>query len=215
MIPSLPEPAGLMESATGLEPRTFAVRQLLAYYRGELRDPHACAAVEEQLRRDRRWQAHWDSLRYLDLDRAAAVQDAADLGRFGASDATHFCRAAAENGGRIFDGLLNGADNAGGWSRREWNRHVEGCVYCRRLRRLAHARLQRQEAGLPASETLLRDWLLQPSYLQALREATRRLGLEWPTDRPETGDTVINLDTVLSAPPPSDRLPHAFGNPQG
>src|SRR5438552_3847479 len=81
MLPSLPEPA-LMESSSQREQFTFAGQQLLAYYRGELADPHACAAVEEQLRRDRRWQAHWDSIRYLDLDRAAALQDAADLARF-------------------------------------------------------------------------------------------------------------------------------------
>jgi hypothetical protein len=203
MLPNVPEPAALVEPSSQREQCTFAGKQLLAYYRGELANPHACAAVEEQLRRDRRWQAHWESIRYLDLDRAAALQDAADLARFTNADATHFCRAAAENGGRLFDGLLNGAEHAAGWSRRQWERHADECVYCRRLRRLAYARQQRREAGLPVSEPLLRDWLLQPCYLEALRQATRRLGFEWADEAPETGDTIINLDTVLRESPPS------------
>src|SRR5712692_542233 len=179
MIPHVPEPAGLMEPAPLRQSYTFAYQQILAYYRGDLPDPHACAAVEDQLRRDRRWQAHWESIRYLDLDRAAAVQDAADLARFSNEQATHFCRAVAESCGRIFDALLHGAADAGGCHRQDWSRHAKNCVYCRRMRRLAHARQQQREAGLPANEPLLRDWLLQPFYLETLRDVTRRLGFEW------------------------------------
>jgi hypothetical protein len=202
MIPHVPEPAGLMEPAAARQNRAFAYQQILAYYRGELSDPNSCAAVEEQLRCDRRWQAHWESIRYLDLDRAAAVQDAADLARFSSDKATHFCRAAAGSCGRIFDTLANGTADAGAEQRKTWSRHADGCVYCRRLRRLAHARQQHREAGLPANEPLLRDWLLQPCYLGALRDATRRLGFEWRPDVPESGDTVINLDTAVQNPPP-------------
>jgi hypothetical protein len=82
------------------------------------------------------------------------------------------------------------------------DQHNDGCVYCRRMRRLAHARQQQHEAGLPEQELLLRDWLLQPCYLQALRDATRRLGFEWQIDMPDSGDTVLQLDTVVRNPPP-------------
>ncbi|HMF14712.1 MAG TPA: hypothetical protein VKE94_20490 [Gemmataceae bacterium] len=203
MIPILPQPAGLVEPSAEQHPRTLAYEQILAYYRGDLANPDACAAVEDQLRRDRRWQAHWDSLRYLDLDRAAALQDAADLARFDATLATNFCRAVAEHGVRIFDVLSGGAESAAGSSRKDWNQHLDECAYCRRMRRLAHARQQQSEAGLPVGEPLLRDWLLQPCYLEALRQATRRLGFELPTEAPETHDTIVSEDTVLRGPPRS------------
>jgi len=68
--------------------------------------------------------------------------------------------------------------------------------------RLAHARQQQREAGLPVQELLLRDWLLQPCYLQALRDATRRLGFEWQFDTPDSSDTLLQLDTIVRNPPP-------------
>jgi hypothetical protein len=204
MIPNVPQPASMVEPSAPRQQRSFAYEQILAYYRGDVADPQACAAVEEQLRRDRRWQAHWESIRYLDLDRAAALQDAADLARFGTSQATPFCQAAAEYGCRIFDFLANGADGAAGCSRRAWDRHVDQCPYCRRMRRLAHARQQRREAGLPAGEPLLRDWLLEPCYLESLRQATRRLGFEWRPEMPETGDTIVSEDTLVRNPPSAD-----------
>jgi hypothetical protein len=201
MIPNVPQPASLVESPAPVHQRSFAFQQILAYYRGDLADPQACAAVEEQVRRDRRWQAHWESLRYLDLDRAAALQDAKDLTHFDAARETPFCKVVAEYGTRIFDTLISGADGTAGCSRHEWNNHVDQCPYCRRMRRLAHARQQQREAGLPAGEPLLRDWLLQPCYIQALREATLRLGFEWRPDVPEAHDTIVSEDTVLRDPP--------------
>src|SRR5262245_61365559 len=211
MVPNVPEPAGLVEASAAPRHGLFCYQQLLAYYRGELMDPHSCAAFEERLRQDQRWQAHWESIRYLDLDRAAAVQDAADLARFSLRDATPFCKIAAASNGRVFDALLNGAKSANGQSRKDWNRHADGCAYCRRSRRLAHACRQRLQAGLPPGELLLRDWLLQPCYMQALRDATERLGYEWRSPdaapdqaSPQGDETVLNLDTVLS-PPPSSR----------
>jgi hypothetical protein len=205
MIPHVSELAAFMEPAAARHGRTFAYQQILAYYRGELSDPHAYVAVEDQLRHDRRWQAHGDSIRYFDLDRAAALQDAADLARFSSEQATHFCRGAAESCGRIFDALLHGAAEAGGCHRQDWSRHAKDCVYCRRMRRLAHARQQQREAGLPANEPLLRDWLLQPFYLEPLRDVTRRLGFEWRPDTQDSGDTIINLDTVVQPPPPASK----------
>jgi hypothetical protein len=205
MIPPVTETASLMQSAAELSQAPLVYKQLLAFQRGDLADPHACAAVEERLRKDRRWQAHWESIRYIDLDRAAAVQDAADLARFTAAEATTHCKAAAHSAGGVFATLLHGADEG---SRKDWNRHTDGCVYCRRLRRHVHAQQQRREAGLPGGELLLRDWLLSRLYLPALTEATRRLGFEWTVQEPGSegalpsgSDTMLNQDTHLDAPP--------------
>jgi hypothetical protein len=180
---------------------TQAYQQVLAYFRGELSDPQTCAAVENQLQRDPRWQAHADSIRHLDLERAAAIQDAADLAGFSTENALHFCRAVAESCGRVFDSMLHESADLVSPQRQAWNRHTRQCVYCRRMKRLAHARQQQREAGLPAQEPLLRDWVLQPCYLEALRDATRRLGFEWQPDMPDSGDTVLHLDTILQDPP--------------
>jgi hypothetical protein len=206
MVPSVQQPASLMESSAARHQAIFAYQQILSYYRGELSDPHAFAAVEEQLRKDRRWQAHWDSIRYLDLERAAALQDAAELARFTAAQATDFCRGVAEYGGAKFDAIMDLGDRATSSVSQKWDQHVDQCPYCRRMRRLAYAQQQQREAGLPRGELLLRDWLLQPCYLDALREATRRLGFEWPATThgdppPSGGDTVVNQDTHFTSPP--------------
>ena len=206
MVPSMQQPASLMESSAARHQAVFAYQQILAYYRGELSDPQECAAVEEQLRKDRRWQAHWDSIRYLDLERAAALQDAAELARFTEAQATDFCRAAAEYRGEKFDATMDLGDRARNAVSHEWDQHVNRCPYCRRMRRLAYAQQQQREAGLPPGELLLRDWLLQPCFLDALREATRRLGFEWPATNHDDaalsgGDTVINQDTHFTPPP--------------
>jgi hypothetical protein len=202
MTPSVPQPAGLVEPAAAPRPAAFAYSQLLAFYRGEVADPYLYMEIEDRVRKDPRWRAHWESVRYLDLERAAALQDAADLERFGRGEATGFCRHVAETGGRVFDTLLEGVKTAGGWTAKEWTRHLSRCVYCRRMQRRAQARRQRREAGLPASELLLRDWLLLPCYAGALNEATRRLGFEpLPMEAlPALGDTVVGLDTVLAPP---------------
>ena len=205
MIPNVPQPASMVETSASPRQHSFAFQQILAYYRGDLADPRACAAVEDQLRRDRRWQAHWESIRYLDLERASALQDAIDLAGFGAARATPFCKAVAEYGTRIFDALIGGADGTAGRTRQEWNRHVDRCAYCRRMRRLAHARQEQREAGLPAGEPLLRDWLLQPCYVEALREATHRLGFDWRPEVPESHDTIVSEDTVLREAPRGPR----------
>jgi hypothetical protein len=209
MIPHVPETAGLVDTSAARQQASFPYQQLLAFHRGELADPQVYAAVDERVRKDRRWQAHWDSIRYLDLDRAAAFQDAAELGRFTAAQATPFCNSVAESCGDVFVPLFYGANGAGDWDRKAWSQHVDRCAYCRRMRRHTHARLQRRDAGLPAGEPLLRDWLLMPRYVEALREATRRLGFEWmlqdpgpDQSPPASGDTILNSDTVLHENPP-------------
>jgi len=203
MISQHSEAVQQMAPAAIQQTDTIAYLQILAYYRGELSDPRACSTVEDQLRHNPRWQAHGDSIRYLDLERAAAIQDAADLAKFTVDQATPFCRVVAESRGGIFDSMMHETQGVSDDHPRAWDEHADQCVYCRRMRRLAHARQQQREAGLPAQELLLRDWLLQPSYLQALREATRRLGFDWRLDASDSGDTVLQLETVVRNPPPS------------
>jgi len=207
MVPIVSQPAGQVESAAAPRQATFLYQQLLAYHRGELADPQQSVAVEERIRSDRRWQAHWESIRYIDLDRAAALQDSADLQRFSSDHVTGYCRFAAQSSGQVFDALMQGADSANGHSRKEWSKHVDGCVFCRRMRRKVLAQHQHCEQGLPVGEPLLRDWLLAPIYSQALIEAGRRLGFELLLEVPAPkehagGDTVIGLDTLLDNPPP-------------
>jgi hypothetical protein len=202
MTPNVPQPAGVVEPARVRRHTSFAYSQLLAFYRGELRDPHVCAEIEDRVCKDRRWRAHWESIRYLDLERAAAVQDAADLVGFTAARALPLCKHVAETGGRVFDALSAGADAAGGWTGRQWVRHTRRCVYCRRMQRWTQARQQWKQVGLPARELLLRDWLLWPCYAEALNAATRRLGFELPPEEapPTKGDTVAGMDTILDSP---------------
>ena len=202
MIPQQTKAVRQVAPAALQQNDTIAYLQILAYYRGELSDPRTCSTVEDQLRSNPRWQAHGESLRFLDLERAAAIQDAVDLARFTTDQATPFCRAVAKSCGGIFDVRLHESSAANDDQRQALDQHTDGCVYCRRMRRLAHARQQQHEAGLPEQDLLLRDWLLQPCYLQALRDATCRLGFEWQIDTPDSGDTVLQLDTVVRNPPP-------------
>src|SRR5262249_7387481 len=104
--------------------------------------------------------------------------------------------------GRIFDTMLHENLEPNNAQLQAWNHHTEQCAYCRRMLRLAHARQQQREAGLPAHEPLLRDWLLQPCYMEALSDATRRLGFEWQPHLPDSSDTILQLDTVVQNPPP-------------
>src|SRR5688572_5366449 len=60
----------------------FPYETLLAYRRGEIADEVERARIEERLGTDPRWQAHWQSVRRLELDTAAAVRDADELNRF-------------------------------------------------------------------------------------------------------------------------------------
>jgi hypothetical protein len=206
MVPQVSQPAGIVDAVS--QPQiSFVYQELLAYYRGDLADAHHCAAIEERVRKDRRWQAHWESIRYLDLDRAAATQDAADLNHFETDQATPMCRAVAASAGQVLEPLLTDGKRGGEWSRKEWNHHTRNCTYCRRMYRLLYARAQRREVGLSAREPLLRDWLLQPCYLPILAEVTRRLGGQWPANDveehniPSSGDTHINQDTLFQPPP--------------
>jgi hypothetical protein len=58
--------------------------------------------------------------------------------------------------------------------------HLGRCVYCRRRWFDWKAERARAEAGLPADEPLLREWLLRPIYQPALERVTAELKGERP-----------------------------------
>jgi hypothetical protein len=156
-------------------PARFPYGLLLAYCRGQLHDAGERARVEQQLASDPRWQAHRDSLRNLDAEMIAAWQDARDLERLAGQAPTEYCREVARSEGRVLLPLVRReGEEAAGRSRREWARHLDGCVYCRRMRRVLYAEERRRAAGLPDGEELLRDWVLRPQYQAALDAVTRR-----------------------------------------
>ena len=72
--------------------------KILAYYRGEL-SPADRAAVGKRVRRDAKARAHLESVRFLDLERAAALQDAEDLHQF--ADVTPFCQQVAARAAQV------------------------------------------------------------------------------------------------------------------
>src|SRR6266508_3093587 len=78
----------------------FPYELLRAFHRGELPEPERSRVAA--LLTEARWQAHWDSLRHLDLEWAAALQDADDLARFlAALPLTDFCTAVARSDGAV------------------------------------------------------------------------------------------------------------------
>jgi hypothetical protein len=153
----------------------LSYEELLAFYRGEL-DARACAKIKTNLTRSRRWRAHLDSVRSLDLERAAARQDAESLQRFDVANATPFCREVARSRGDVLLRFIRREqETALGEPRAAWDRHVNRCVYCRRTRRLMQARFVCETNDVPEGEPLLREWLLESYYRAALDEVTRKL----------------------------------------
>src|SRR5262245_35894875 len=118
-------------------PSKFPYELLLAFHRGEIVDRKEQAQIHDLMEREPRWRAHYESVRYLDLERAAARQDAEDLKRF--QEATPFCRAVAQTQGQVF---------ADAGTAEDWAEHIDGCVYCRRMWRRWHARTSAAQ-GLP------------------------------------------------------------------
>jgi hypothetical protein len=148
---------------------------LLAYHRRQLRDPVEVAEVEAELSASPRWRAHLESVRFLDLERAAAIQDGADLQAFRVEAAGQLCVYAAVSAGELFARAARTPAAVREETRREWARHTQACVYCRRMRRRAVARVEAERAGLPEGEALLREWLLERSYAAALQERTEEI----------------------------------------
>ena len=156
----------------------FPYEELLAFFRQDLRDAAACRRIGQLVQTDPRWRAHWESIQHLDLERAAAIQDGKDLREFQARGADAFCKAVAQTDGKIFELHLVGRSERhplDRWTRKEWDRKVARCVYCRRMRRETYASGQRREGGLPAGEPLLREWLLRDYYADALEEVTQAI----------------------------------------
>jgi hypothetical protein len=199
----------------GLSGGKFPYERVLAHLRGEVADSQACAAIEERLGDDhhpdhRRYLAHVDSVRYLELERVAALQDGEDLKRFSEEDVTEFCRALAVRGEEILADLVAGRARAGDWSRQQWAEHVDCCVYCRRRRRQAHAHAERQKAGLPEDEPLLRDWLLSCYYEEELAQVTELAAAEpvWAAADAPAGEGGLTAEEGLT--PSLKRQPERF-----
>ncbi len=155
----------------------FPYEQLLAYYRGEIVDPVEAAWIEERLRTSDRWTAHWRSMEYLDLERVAAIQDATDLGSYSPPqdpEQRSFCNQMAESEGTVLRPMLQGLSNEMDVkARRAWSAHCQQCVFCRRMRRRMYA--VESQKNLPKNEPLLRDWLLEEYYREALHAARQRI----------------------------------------
>ena len=73
----------------GSEP--FPYELLVSFWQNELRDPDRRAVVAHWIENDTRWKAHWESLRWFEAERAAALQDAKDLENFPAGEVREFC----------------------------------------------------------------------------------------------------------------------------
>lgn len=162
----------------------FPYDELLAFYRGELDGTNAQTRIAKLIEDDPHWRAQWESVRFLDLEQAAAIQDGKDLRRFakrvargGRRNDIDYCLAVAATNGKLFlrHALRRKRHPADRWTPGEWARHVHRCVYCRRMLRGAYAVAERRAAGLPPKEPLLREWLLRPYYRDALKKAHRQL----------------------------------------
>lgn len=148
--------------------------QLLAYHDDELSFSERMQ-VEALLDSDPRYGIHLDSLNYLDLEREVAIQDGEDLRSFDATGAGRCCQVLA----KLEDDSLSAdqrqtleqefQENADAWAE-----EILNCPLCRRLRRRKLAR-QVAETRLPEGEPLLREWLLEEYYLDALESKVRQV----------------------------------------
>jgi DNA-directed RNA polymerase specialized sigma24 family protein len=170
-----PMPGRRMAQLSAPRSEAFPYARLLAYYRHELQDPVEIASIESEVNTSPRWRAHLESVRYLDLERAAASQDGKDLKAFPIDSAGPLCRNVAVSKGEMFVRAARYPHALREETRKEWSAHVRICVYCRRMRRGAVARVEAEKAGLGADEPLLREWLLQSYYSEDLARVTRAL----------------------------------------
>ena len=167
-----PLPVGKLKGLGSPPPEPFPYALLLAYHRRRLRDSLAVAQIEAELNASPRWRAHLESIQFLDLERAAAGQDALDLQAFPIEAARQLCLYAAVSDGELFARAARTPNTLRPATRQEWAKHTKTCVYCRRMRRRAIARVEAERAELPGGEVLLREWLLEGSYADALSERT-------------------------------------------
>jgi hypothetical protein len=160
-------------AATQVMPFPYA--QLLAFFRRQPLDPSEAARIEAAVKNLPRWRAHLDSVQFLDLEHAAAVQDGIDLQAFSVEAAAQLCLYAAVSAGRVFERVARAPHSIREETRTKWAQHTRDCVYCRRMRRLATARVDAEKAGLPQGEPLLREWLLESCYAGPLQERTEEI----------------------------------------
>lgn len=151
---------------------------LACFRKTPLGEEESAAAEEFQRQHPDRWQAHLHSLRWIDLERSLARDDGAALKAFRFRDASMFCRRIAKDveDELLVAALLGDDDPIVGWSRADWENHIEGCVYCRRMRQCKQAAKERNQAELPANEPLLREWLLEDYYRAPLAAVTAKIG---------------------------------------
>ena len=184
-VPDLRPPLALAETAADADTRAdsrgggrksakepFVYARLLAYHRGQLRDPLEVRRIEAELEASPSWRAHRESIRHFDLEREAADRDGEALQAFRPETAGRLCFLVAISDGEPFARAAREPAALDDETRRAWAEHVRGCVYCRRMRRLASARVEAERAGLPRREPLLREWLLDHRYAEALKERT-------------------------------------------
>jgi hypothetical protein len=250
---------------------------LLALANGKLDDPERRAKIQQLIDGDPRWKAHYDSIKFLDLEKAAAEHDENDLRelleswRSGDAKPTSFCCKVAATDGGVFDSMIRGQSKPGGDmpllgesyrlavlacrgldinegmlappeyltpiqgtiqdfldlcatpsratallevelppvafvpaatpdnEEERWEKHLDECVYCRRMRRFAHSRFMEEKLGEP----LLRDRLLSCvlSRLEegAVQDATRFAGPAEP-ERPQvTTEPCVEPRSVVVA----------------
>jgi DNA-directed RNA polymerase specialized sigma24 family protein len=175
LLKTTPGPGEPLRPPEPPPPEPFPYARVLAYHRRQLRDPLEVAQVEAALNASPRWRAHLESVQFLDLERAAALQDGADLRAFSVEAAGQLCLYAAVSDGELFARAARFPGGIREETRRVWARHTRACVYCRRMRRRAVARLEAERAGLPQGEVLLREWLLGRYYADVLAERTEEV----------------------------------------
>jgi DNA-directed RNA polymerase specialized sigma24 family protein len=178
-LPSVPEgtpmPSRRMSPLSPSRQDVFPYARVLAYYRRELHDPVEIATIEAEVNASTRWRGHLESVRYLDLERAAAIQDGKDLKEFAIESASLLCRNVAFSKGEMFVRAARQPHSLREETRKEWSAHTKVCVYCLRMRRQATARVEAEKSGLSPEEPLLREWLLQSHYSEELARVTREI----------------------------------------
>lgn len=177
----------------------LGVAELLDYHRGRELRPGRRQRIDELIRRDKRWAAHYESVRFLDLERLAARQDAAELKAFldDPSRITPYCREVAAGASAVLRDLLGGG--FGARDRGDRQRHVASCVYCRRMMRMAQAQVAREEAELPQGEELLREQLLGRHYRKRLDAATEAVRRSAGGEQGKRDDLLARLHDMQSA----------------
>lgn len=177
----------------------FDYEQLLAHYRSRIPREQG-EEIQQRIAADKRWQAHWDSIRYLDARRDYARQSAEQLAAFDAQQAGEACRLVAASGGEVLWPIVDetsGPLNRLLGSSENPFEHLDACVYCRLMADDLRSELARHNSGLPPGELTLRDWLLD-HYVRARLEALTRQLLP---SRSECLQEVERLEGKLTVSP--------------